>query len=258
MTKNMKNRTFAMPAIPAANPPNPNTAAISANTKNVSAQLNMILLLGTRFNSLLMQVAKCNLIWSTSSKGQAPCQREKIVIFKIDMRLDGAAWSAYYQLARLPTVRFHFRDRKTFSTTIYRPQYQICVYTNFGRHGSCVAGKLVTVSLTQVWRITMRFLVTVAVLGCLCFAGYEKSADDHAADAVRNATKAQGDVVRAGSEEAADNLRESTGKDAFGSSTSSTVERKADEIEEQGAKTAKEIEKSGERKADQIEANQPK
>src|SRR6266403_500855 len=36
-TRNMKNNTFAISAAPAAMPPNPNTAAISATTKNTSA-----------------------------------------------------------------------------------------------------------------------------------------------------------------------------------------------------------------------------
>jgi hypothetical protein len=36
-TRKMKNRTFAISAAPAAMPPNPNTAAISATTKNTSA-----------------------------------------------------------------------------------------------------------------------------------------------------------------------------------------------------------------------------
>ena len=38
----IKNRTFAMPADAAAIPPNPKTAAISATTRNVSAQLSMV------------------------------------------------------------------------------------------------------------------------------------------------------------------------------------------------------------------------
>lgn len=104
----------------------------------------------------------------------------------------------------------------------------------------------------------MRYIFTVAVLGCLCAVGCEKTASDYKADAVRNATEAQGDSVRAGTKQAADNLRESSGKDAFGSAKSPVVEDKADDIEARGANVAKEIEKSGERKADAIEANQPK
>ena len=104
----------------------------------------------------------------------------------------------------------------------------------------------------------MRFIFTIAVLGCLCAVGCDKSASDYNADAVRNATEAQGDAVKAGTKQAADNLRESSGKDAFGSAKSPVVEEKADDIEARGAKVANEIGKAGERKADAIEANQPK
>lgn len=41
-TKNTKNTIFAISADAAAMPPNPNTPAIIATTKNVSAQFNMI------------------------------------------------------------------------------------------------------------------------------------------------------------------------------------------------------------------------
>lgn len=104
----------------------------------------------------------------------------------------------------------------------------------------------------------MRFIFTIAVLGCLCAVGCDQSASDYKADAVRNATEAQGDAVKAGTKQAADNLRESSGKDAFGSAKSPVVEEKADDIEARGAKVANEIGKAGERKADAIEANQPK
>ncbi len=36
MTKNTKNKIFAMPAAPAARPPKPNTAAMIAITKNTT------------------------------------------------------------------------------------------------------------------------------------------------------------------------------------------------------------------------------
>ena len=82
----------------------------------------------------------------------------------------------------------------------------------------------------------MRFIVTVAMLGCLASIGCDKSASDYKADAVRNATQAQGDAVRAGSQQAADDMREAAGKDAFGSAKSSSAEQKADEVEDRGAK----------------------
>jgi hypothetical protein len=43
ITRNMKNKTFAIPAEAAAIPPNPNTAAISAIIRKVTAQPNMFL-----------------------------------------------------------------------------------------------------------------------------------------------------------------------------------------------------------------------
>ena len=42
ITKNTKNRIFAIPAADPAIPPNPNTAAIIAMTKNTSDQCNII------------------------------------------------------------------------------------------------------------------------------------------------------------------------------------------------------------------------
>ena len=42
ITRNMKNNSFAIPADAAAIPPNPNTAAMSAIIKNVTAQPNMV------------------------------------------------------------------------------------------------------------------------------------------------------------------------------------------------------------------------
>jgi hypothetical protein len=39
--RNTKNKIFATPVASAAIPPNPNTAAIIATTKNVSAQFNI-------------------------------------------------------------------------------------------------------------------------------------------------------------------------------------------------------------------------
>ncbi len=41
ITRNIKNKTFAIPAEATAIPPNPNTAAISAIIKNVTAQPNI-------------------------------------------------------------------------------------------------------------------------------------------------------------------------------------------------------------------------
>jgi hypothetical protein len=41
ITRNMKNKIFAIPAEAAAIPPNPSTAAISAIIKNVTAQPNI-------------------------------------------------------------------------------------------------------------------------------------------------------------------------------------------------------------------------
>jgi len=43
ITRNMKNKTFAIPADAAAIPPNPNTAATSAIIRKVIAQPNMFL-----------------------------------------------------------------------------------------------------------------------------------------------------------------------------------------------------------------------
>ncbi len=43
ITRNMKNKTFAIPADAAAIPPNPNTAATSAIIRKVTAQPNMFL-----------------------------------------------------------------------------------------------------------------------------------------------------------------------------------------------------------------------
>ena len=40
-TRKMKNNTFAIPAAPAAIPPNPNNAATSAMTRNVIVQRNI-------------------------------------------------------------------------------------------------------------------------------------------------------------------------------------------------------------------------
>ena len=42
ITRNMKNKTFAIPAEAAAIPPNPSTAATSAIIKNVTAQPNIV------------------------------------------------------------------------------------------------------------------------------------------------------------------------------------------------------------------------
>jgi hypothetical protein len=42
ITRNRKNKTFAIPADAAAMPPNPNTAAISAIIKKVTAQPNIV------------------------------------------------------------------------------------------------------------------------------------------------------------------------------------------------------------------------
>jgi hypothetical protein len=42
ITRNMKNKIFAIPAEAAAMPPNPNTAATSAIIKNVTAQPNIV------------------------------------------------------------------------------------------------------------------------------------------------------------------------------------------------------------------------
>lgn len=42
ITRNMKNKIFAIPAAATAIPPNPNAAAIIAMIKNVRAQPNMI------------------------------------------------------------------------------------------------------------------------------------------------------------------------------------------------------------------------
>jgi len=43
ITRNIKNKTFAIPADAAAIPPNPNTAAINAIIKKVTAQPNIVL-----------------------------------------------------------------------------------------------------------------------------------------------------------------------------------------------------------------------
>jgi hypothetical protein len=40
--RNKKKMNFAMPAAATANPANPNTAAIKATIKNISAQFNMV------------------------------------------------------------------------------------------------------------------------------------------------------------------------------------------------------------------------
>jgi len=42
ITRNRKNKTFAIPADAAAMPPNPNTAVISAIIKKVTAQPNIV------------------------------------------------------------------------------------------------------------------------------------------------------------------------------------------------------------------------
>jgi hypothetical protein len=42
ITRNRKNKTFAIPADAAAMPPNPNTAAINAMIKKVTAQPNIV------------------------------------------------------------------------------------------------------------------------------------------------------------------------------------------------------------------------
>jgi hypothetical protein len=42
ITRNRKNKTFAIPADAAAMPPNPNTAATSAIIKKVTAQPNIV------------------------------------------------------------------------------------------------------------------------------------------------------------------------------------------------------------------------
>jgi len=42
MTKNTKNKSFAIPAEAAATPPNPNSAAISAIIRKVTAQPNIL------------------------------------------------------------------------------------------------------------------------------------------------------------------------------------------------------------------------
>ena len=43
-TKKIKNKIFAMPAAPAAMPPNPNIAAMIAITRNVIVQRNIVII----------------------------------------------------------------------------------------------------------------------------------------------------------------------------------------------------------------------
>ena len=101
----------------------------------------------------------------------------------------------------------------------------------------------------------MKKLAGLGMLLALCgTVGCDESMTDHKADAVREQSQADAERVRAGHDQAADNVRNQTGKDALGNARTDSAENQADTIEKSGEIKADAIERSGENKADQIEA----